>query len=274
MTDGWQQADAYERYMGRWSRQLAPRLLRWLAVPPGQRWLDVGCGTGALSAAVVASCAPASLWGADPSEGFLAAARAALPAEVHFVRATAERLPLADAQVDVVVSALVLNFLPDPAAALREWTRVTAPGGCIAACVWDYAERMELVRLYWDAAASASLLAPGEDQGERFPICRPEALAQVFVDEGLQAVDTGAIELEMTFDGFDDLWLPFLGGQGSAPAHAMRLTPDELERVRQALRERLDARAHDRDGHDERLRLKARAWTVRGHVPAQAKPSP
>ncbi len=258
VSDKWRSGAAYERYMGRWSRQLAPRFLRWVDAPPARRWLDVGCGTGALSAAILAQCAPASLAGVDPSEGFLAEARTRLPAQVALHRAPADRLPLADATVDVVVSSLVLNFVPDAVAALREMARVTAAGGRVAACVWDYADRMDLIRLYWDAAAQLGLLAPGQDQGERFPICRADALAAAFAGAGLQQVEVTGIELEMRFADFDDYWQPFLGGQGPAPAHAVSLDEAARERLREALRARL-ARSPG-----SAIVLAARAWAARG----------
>lgn len=256
----WHGAAAYERYMGRWSRQLAPRFLQWLDAPPGRRWLDVGCGTGALSAAILASCAPAAVTGVDPSEGFLAAARDNLPAQVRLHRAPADRLPLADGEVDIVASALVLNFVPDAAAALREMVRITAEGGRVAACVWDYAQKMEMIRHYWDAAAHLGLLAPGQAQGERFPICRPEAIAEALADAGLRQVEVAAIEIDMRFADFEDFWQPFLGGQGPAPAHAVGLPDPERARLREALRARVPARA------DGSIRLQARAWAARGVV--------
>lgn len=258
----WQGAAAYERYMGRWSRQLAPRFVQWIDAPPGRRWLDLGCGTGALSAAILASCTPASLTGVDPSDGFLAAARAGLPAQVRLHRAPADHLPLADGAVDVVASALVLNFVPDAAAALREMVRVTAARGCVAACVWDYAQQMEMIRHYWDAAAQLGLLAPGQAQGERFPICRPEALAEAFAGAGLQQVAVSAIEIDMRFADFEDFWQPFLGGQGPAPAHAVGLKDAERARLRETLRARVPVQA------DGSVRLRARAWAARAVVRA------
>lgn len=256
----WHGAAAYERYMGRWSRQLAPRFLQWLDAPPGRRWLDLGCGTGALSAAILASCAPSTVTGVDPSEGFLAAARDTLPAPVRLHCAPAHRLPLVDGEVDIVASALVLNFVPDAVAALREVARVTAEGGRVAACVWDYAQKMEMIRHYWDAATPLGLLAPGQDQGERFPICRPEAMAEAFADAGLRQVEVAAIEIDMHFVDFDDFWQPFLGGQGPAPAHAVRLPDAERARLREALRARVPALA------DGSIRLQARAWAARAVV--------
>jgi SAM-dependent methyltransferase len=259
-SDKWQSGDAYERYMGRWSRQLAPRFLRWVDAPPGQRWLDVGCGTGALSAAIVDHCAPTAVTGVDPSAGFLATAAGLLPPTMVLHRAAADRMPLADAEVDVAVSALVLNFVPDAAAALREMARVTGDGGRVAACVWDYAGRMEMIRHYWDAAAQLGLLAPGQDQGERFPVCHPDALAAAFAQAGIRQVDVAAIEIEMHFADFDDYWQPFLGGQGPAPAHAMSLDESCRDRLRELLRQRLPAQ------RGPAIVLGARAWAGRGRV--------
>lgn len=259
-ADKWQSGDAYERYMGRWSRQLAPRFLRWLEVAPARRWLDVGCGTGALSAAILELCAPAGVTGVDPSEGFLATARSRLGASVSLHRAAADQMPLPDAAVDVTASGLALNFVPDTLAALREMARVTVDGGQVAACVWDYAEKMDLTRSYWDAAARLGALAPGHDQGERFPLCRPDALAAAFAGAGLQQVGVSAIELPMRFVDFDDYWQPFLGGQGPAPAHAMSLDEATRQRLRDGIRERLPVQP------DGSIRLAARAWTARGIV--------
>jgi len=264
IADKWQGGDAYERYMGRWSRQLAPRFVRWIDVPPGRRWLDVGCGTGALAAAIVEHGTPAAVTGVDPSEGFLASARTRLPPQVMLHRAAADALPLDDAGVDAAVSALVLNFVPDTAAALREMVRVTAEGGRVAACVWDYAEKMELIRTYWDAAARLGLLAPGQDQGERFPLCRPDALVAAFTAAGLRQVEVSGIEIEMRFVDFDDYWQPFLGGQGPAPAHAMGLDEAWRDRLREHLRDKLRERMPTQAAGS--IVLAARAWAARGTV--------
>ena len=259
-ADRWQRGDAYERYMGRWSRQVAPRFVRGLAVPQARRWLDVGCGTGALANAVLEQCAPRSVIGVDPSPGFLAAAKAQLPPHVVLHQASADRLPLADASVDTAVSALVLNFVPDAGAALREMARVTVGGGLLACCVWDYAQKMDLIRLYWDTAAELGLLAPGQDQGERFPICRPDVLHAAFVEAKLSQVQVWPIEIEMRFADFDDYWQPFLGGQGPAPAHAMSLDEAARTRLRARLAERINA------WPDGSIVLAARAWAASGVV--------
>jgi len=257
----WRHADAYERYMGRWSRQVAPPFLQGLAAAPGRRWLDVGCGTGALSAAILARCAPAAVVGVDPSEGFLRLAREQLGERARLECAAADAMPfLPDAAVDITVSALMLNFAPDAGAALAEMARVTAPGGQVAAYVWDYAGRMDLIRLYWDAARELDPQVQSQDTGARVAICNPDALAALFAGAGLRDVRTQGIEIAMPFHDFDAYWQPFLGGQGPAPAHAMSLA----EPARAALRERLRSRLPTRP--DGSIELRARAWAVAGVV--------
>jgi SAM-dependent methyltransferase len=171
ISDSWQSGDPYERYVGRWSRQVAPRFLSWLALPPGRRWLDVGCGTGALCAAILDHSAPGAVHGIDPSEGFLKTAARTLPATVSLRKGSASSVPLDGASVDVVVSGLVLNFVPDAAGAVAEMARVCIPGGCIAAYVWDYAGKMELMRHFWDVATAVDPSAAALDEGTRFPLC-------------------------------------------------------------------------------------------------------
>jgi SAM-dependent methyltransferase len=256
--DRWERGDPYERYIGRWSRRIAPRFLAWLDAPRGQRWLDVGCGTGALTAAILDHTGAASVAGVEPSEGFLASATQRLGALAHLQRGTAAQMPLADACVDVTVAGLVLNFTPDPAAALAEMARITAPGGTIAAYVWDYAEGMQLIRRFWDAARALDDKAAALDEAQRFPLCRAAALAALFEGAGLQRVQTGALEIETRFVDFDDCWLPFLGGQGPAPAYAMGLDDAARTRLREAFRARLPVHA------DGAIVLAARAWAVKG----------
>jgi SAM-dependent methyltransferase len=225
-------------------------------MPRMLRWLDVGCGTGALTAVILEHAAPALVAGVEPSEGFLATAKQRLGERARLQRGDAARIPLADAAVDVTVAGLVLNFTPDPAAALAEMARVTAPGGTIAAYVWDYADGMQLIRRFWDAAIALDDNALALDEARRFPMCRPDALAASFGAAGLQQVRTTALEIETRFTDFDDYWQPFLGGQGPAPSYAMAL--DEPARMR--LRERL--RAQLRAQSDGSITLVARAFAV------------
>ncbi len=173
---------------------MAPAFVSWLDVPAGKRWLDVGCGTGALCAAILERGAPVSLTGVEPSEGFLEVARESLPAQVTLCPGSVARIPLEDDAVDAVVSGLVLNFVPDLAAALGEITGVAARGAAFGAYVWDYAGRMELIRCFWDAAVALDPDARKLDEGLRFPLCRAdELLAQVgsagFRDAEVTAID-------------------------------------------------------------------------------------
>jgi SAM-dependent methyltransferase len=258
-TDVWASGDAYEPYVGRWSRRVAREFLQWLSVEPGRRWLDVGCGTGALTETILAFGAPASVEGVDPSEGYLRHVRH----QVNDQRATFElgdalSLPVTDASFDAVVSGLVLNFVPDPAKAVREMARVTAGDGVVGAYVWDYAGDMQLMRYFWDAAVALDPAAQDLDEGVRFPLCKPEALQTLFVGAELADVDTRAIDVPTVFRNFDDYWRPFLGGQGPAPGYAMSL-PEER---RIALRDRIRSVLPIAD--DGSISLSARAWAVCG----------
>ncbi|HEX5204738.1 class I SAM-dependent methyltransferase [Paractinoplanes rhizophilus] len=265
MGDVWAAGNAYEAYVGRWSRPVAAKFVRWLTVPgddrpgvaPGRRWLDAGCGTGALTGTVLAAAAPAEIVGVDMSRGFLAEARAHLPA-ARFVAGDASALPLAQGRFDAVVSGLALNFVPGSQRAVDEFARVAAPGATVAAYVWDYATGMQMMRHFWDVAAEFDPAAAEQDEGPRFPICHPEALARAWTGAGLRGAETRPIEIPTVFGDFDDYWRPFLGGQGPAPAYLARLSPDK----RAAIRDRLDARLpRETDGS---IALTARAWAVRG----------
>ncbi|GAA4382270.1 class I SAM-dependent methyltransferase [Agromyces bauzanensis] len=260
VPDTWEQGRTYEQYVGRWSRAIAPRFLDWLRVPRGRRWLDVGCGTGVLSAAILERCGPASVDGVEPSEGFLETAVAQLGSRVTFHRAVASSLPIDDASMDAVVAGLVLNFVPDLDDALSEMTRVAVDGGVVAAYVWDYADRMELMRRFWDAATDLDPAAATLDEGARFPDCTPEALTWRFASAGLLDIATTGIEIPTVFADFDDYWTPFLGGQGPAPSYVMSLDETARGRLREHLRESVPARP------DGSIALVARAWAVRGDV--------
>jgi SAM-dependent methyltransferase len=259
----WEAGDAYEQYAGRWSSLVARDFLGWLDQTAGLRWLDVGCGTGALSAAIIERCAPTALTGIDSSAGFIATARARIADSLaRFEQGDGQALPLSDGTFDVAVSGLVLNFVPDPGAMLGEMRRVLRPGGTAALYVWDYAGEMQLMRYFWDAAVALDPSARELDEGSRFPLCQPDALAKLLHDAGLEAGTTAPIAVPTVFRDFDGYWTPFLGGQGPAPGYCMRL-PDER---RVALRERLRATLPvAADGH---IALTARAWAARGTVPA------
>ncbi|MEP7181161.1 MAG: methyltransferase domain-containing protein [Betaproteobacteria bacterium] len=260
--DSWNRGDPYEMYVGRWSHLAASGFLRWLNLPPSLRWLDVGCGTGALTASIHARCRPARLIGVEPSDGFLTTARERLEGNAELLLGNAMELPLQDSSVDVVVSGLVLNFVPDPAAGVAEMRRKTVVAGTIAAYVWDYAGKMELMRHFWDVAGELNSDARHLDEGVRFPLCRPNALTSVFEDAGLVDIAVAPIEIDTRFRDFDDYWTPFLGGQGPAPSYAMSLDEPSRTRLRDRIRERLPVQG------DGSIPLVARAWAVRGRVPA------
>ncbi|MDH6488650.1 class I SAM-dependent methyltransferase [Streptomyces sp. SAI-127] len=206
--DVWASGAAYDRYMGRWSRAVAREFTAWLGRPDGLRWLDVGCGTGVLSAVVRERCRPDLVVGCDRSEGFVRAGRAGVVAD-------AMALPVRDGAFDVAVSGLTLNFLPDPVAAVTAMARAVRPGGAlVAGYVWDYADGMRLLRLFWDTAAELDPGAAELDEGLRFPGCRPQPLHDLWTTAGLVDVIVRAIEVPTVFADFADLWGPFLAGPG------------------------------------------------------------
>ena len=256
--DHWDAGDAYDRFMGRWSRLVARQFVTWLAVAPGAAWLDVGCGTGNLLNAIHEMSEPGSLSGVDPSPGFLATAAAHLPPGTDLRVADARQLGHDAATFDAVVAGLVLNFVPDAGAALAEMRRVTRPGGSVGGYVWDYADGMGFLRHFWDAVVELDPAAAALDEGPRFPICRRDGLTDALAAAGLSHVAGTGLEIPTTFTDFDDLWQPFLGGQGPGPAYVVAL--DEERRA--ALRANRQARVPvEPDGS---IRLTARAWAARG----------
>jgi SAM-dependent methyltransferase len=268
--DVWAVGAAYERYMGRWSRLVAEEFAAWLSCEDRLRWVDVGCGTGVLTAAVTARCRPRSTVGVDRSEGFVNSARttAAVSASACFIVGDALSLPVRDGVCDVAVSGLALNFLPVPTAAVAEMARVVRPGGLIAAYVWDYADGMELLRRFWDAAVEVDPAAGALDEGRRFPVCRPERLRALWADAGLVDVSTVSIEVATVFTDFADLWDPFLAGQGPAPGYVAALAPVDRERVREALSAAVPRKP------DGSIALTARAWAVSGRRAVDVKDRP
>jgi SAM-dependent methyltransferase len=210
--------------------------------------------------AIADHAAPKHLVGVDPSEPLLACAREALAQRADLHIADAEALPLADGAVDVTVSLLVLDALPNPMAAMREMLRVTRSGGALGAAVWDYALRMRALRIFWDAAISIDPGAERFDEARRHPLCQSDALGALFERAGLQAVRTGSIEIETRFASFDDYWLPLLDGQGAAPTYVAGLNEAQRQRLRRALRSRVPI------GPGGAISLAARAWVVRGLV--------
>jgi ubiquinone/menaquinone biosynthesis C-methylase UbiE len=258
-------APAYEAYIGRWSRPVAREFVRWLEVPSRRRWLDVGCGTGALTEVVVEVGAARSVVGVDPSAGFVqhARSRSFETAEVQFLQGDALALPVGSVDFDAVVSGLVLNFVPEPSRMVTEMVRAGKPGATIALYVWDMsAGGMEVVARFWEAATEVEPSAASREESARFrEICAPEPLEALFTAAALSDVAIRPIDVPAVFRDFDDYWLPFLGGQGPAPAWLASLPEERSDAIREALRSRLPASA------DGSIRLNARAWAVRGTRP-------
>jgi len=259
--DVFNEADPYERFIGRWSRLLTPNFVRWLAVPLQGDWLDVGCGTGSLTEAILANAFPKSVVGIDPSSAFVSkAAEVVRDPRASFRIGNAMGLEFANATFDVAASSLVLNFVPDPNGAVAEMRRVTKKGGRVAACVWDYSGGMRMLRVFFDAAAELDPAAAQLDEGNRFLIARPDALQACFLGAGLQQVEMLPLDVDMVFTGFDDYWQPFLGGQGPAPAYAVSLPEEKRDALRDLIRTKLTPEA------DGSIRMTSRAWAVKGTV--------
>jgi SAM-dependent methyltransferase len=259
--EAWASGEAYERYVGRWSRRVAREFIAWLGVPSGQVWGDVGCGTGALVESILALAEPSSVLAIDQSAGFLATARANIDdPRVRLERGDATALPWPEASCDVTVSGLVLNFVPDAHKMVGEMARVTRPEGTVALYVWDYSSGMQMMRLFWDAAAEVSPEDTSLDEAGRFPFCQPEPLKALFQAAGLRSPEVRAIEIPTVFRDFDDYWQPFLGKQGPAPSYLASLDDQRRERIQEVLRARLAPSA------DGSIALSARAWAVQAAV--------
>ena len=259
--DVWAAGDLYEPYIGRWSRLVAREFLSWLSVPADMDWLDVGCGTGALTQVILETATPHAVRGVDPSAGFIEYAKSRIASPVaSFEMGDARSLPVDPASFDVAVAGLVLNFVPEPSGAVAEMTRAVRPGGAVAAYVWDYAGKMELMRYFWDAAVALDPAAFDLDEGRRFPICAPKPLSELFAQAGLRAVEVRPIDVPTRFRDFDDYWSPFLGGQAPAPGYAMSLSEDRRSTLRDRIRSQLPV------APDGTIELIARAWAVRGRA--------
>jgi len=262
LNDAWAAGDAYEVFMGRWSREVAARFVRWLGAEPGRAWLDIGCGTGALTSAICSIADPSSVVACDPSAAFVEHTRGNVSnSRVSVVVAGAADLPRSRDGFDRVVSGLVLNFLPDPVQSVREMRARACSGGVVAAYVWDYAGRMEFLRTFWDEVTAVDSSAGDLDEAARFPLCRRDTLEAIFGDAGMRDVESRAIEIPTRFERFDDYWRPFLGGTGPAPSYVASLS----EAKRRNLKDRLERRLTPNE--DGAIDLVARAWAVRGTVP-------
>jgi SAM-dependent methyltransferase len=255
-------AGAYEQFMGRWSRRVAPLLLDFADISDGCRVLDVGSGTGSLSIEIAARRPHCQILGIEPSEDYVAYAQARIPhPNVQFRVGNAQELAFPDAEFDATLSLLVFNFLPDPRKALGELQRVTRPSGRIGAATWDYGDGMKMLRIFWNAAVDLDANAVRSDE-KHMPLCRAGELSSLWNEVGLTDVQEQPLQIVMRFESFDDFWDPFLMGQGPAGVHVANLTPAR----RIALRDRLK-RLLPESAQRGAFELDGRAWAVRGTAP-------
>jgi SAM-dependent methyltransferase len=261
-ADRWTSGAEYERWMGRWSRLLSREFLDWLNASSGLCWLDVCCGSGIVTEAILESAKPARINGVDASSAQISFAREhrAHP-NASFETGDAMAMRFADASFDIAVCGLGLNFIPSPAQGLAELRRVVQPGGTIAVYVWDYELGAKFLRMFWDAARAVDSEAAAADQASRFPMCTEAGLKQLFEQAKLQQIASRPLDIVTRFASFDDYWEPLLTGQGSAPNY-LSSRPAEIQT---RIRERLEA-ALPRDAHGA-MELPARAWAIRGMRP-------
>jgi SAM-dependent methyltransferase len=259
-------AEAYERFMGRWSRLLAPLLIRFADIPDAGTVLDVGSGTGVLAHAVAELKRQTRVVGIDLSAEYVEFAKRKnrWPDRVKFEVSDARRLRFSEATFDNSLSLLVFNFIPQPADALREVTRVTKPRGRISAAVWDYADGMRMLRIFWDAVNATDPAAAGLDERD-MPLCHAGELRELWQQGGLEGVEERPLEITMQFQSFADYWEPFVFGQGPAGQYIRKID----ERRRNALRDEVKRRLKLRSD-DVPFSLAARVWAVRGIVPDRA----
>ena len=256
------QGDAYERFMGRWSRTLALPFVSFCGVRDRESVLDVGSGTGSLALALETATKASRITGVDPAQAYVSyAQRRTNDYRVTFEIGDAQQLRFPDWTFDKTLSLLVLNFIPDPRRALKEMIRVTRPGGVVAATVWDYAEGMEMLRIFWDEAVALDSEIEARDE-RHMPFCKKGELAALWREHGLLDVEEVSLSIPLTFSSFGDYWSPFLEGQGPAGSYVGSLPPGQQLRLEQRLRHRVLA-----EGPDGPITLKARAWAVKGVVP-------
>jgi SAM-dependent methyltransferase len=253
----------YERFMGRWSRLLAPGYLAFIGVKDGDRVLDVGTGTGAVASALAAAMPSSEVVGVDPSEAFIAAAtKNAKSGRQRFEVGDAQALRHGDAAFDHAMALLVMNFIPDPRKAVGEMRRVTRPAGTVSACVWDYDAGMQMLRFFWDEVVALDpAMAPKDERNMK--LSREGQLGELWREAGLLQVEEKPLAIQQAFSSFDDYWGPFTKGAGPGGAYVVSLTD--------ARRAQLEARMRTRllgDRPDGPFTLTAKAWCVKGEVPA------
>lgn len=253
-------ASGYERFMGRWSRAVAAHFLQWIGPPRGARWLDVGCGTGILTEALLDLCEPASVVGIDPSSAQIEqASRGPAGARAKFRQADAMNLPFPDGSFDIAASALVINFIPDPLRALREMLRVTAPGGMVAGYVWDFERNLSpsgpLRRAMRGSGAEVPAIPGTAHSGL-------QALRSLFLEAGMHSIQSTTVDVTLAYPDFEDFWEAQTPGYSPTTKIINSMTEGERRRLKRAVREALSA------GPNGKIEYAARANAIRAAVPA------
>jgi ubiquinone/menaquinone biosynthesis C-methylase UbiE len=260
MKDLWDSGDPYEYFMGRWSRQAGQLFVDWLSVITEKKWLDIGCGTGALSEAILNKGNPSELTAIDQSEGFVISAQERLGSSAHCEVGNAMDLSYQDSKFDYVVSGLVLNFIPEPEKVLSEMKRVTAPGGTVAIYIWDYSGNMEFLKYFWDAVVDLDPSASELHEGTRFPNSTKKGLLRLFKQAKFTNTTVAPLVIETKFKDFDDYWKPFLGGQGPAPTYVLSLNESDRNRLRDYLYDHLPIQ------EDGSIPMIARVWAAKSAI--------
>jgi SAM-dependent methyltransferase len=256
----WNDGAGYERYVGHWSRAVAPRFLAWLDVPAGLNWLDVACGTGALTSAILANCKPREVVGLDTSADYLACAQAnCQDHRARFIAADASVLSFPSGSFDVSVSGLALNFIAFDRS-LAEQYRVVRDGGTLAAYVWDYSGEYEFARRFWDAALSVDPRAAAYDPGRKASICHERSLREALLAAGCSEVQTCVFDDSGEFPSREDYWHAFDRRQGSTSEYLSLLTDQERLGLQDAVLSTMPSQGP--------VKLKVRALAVKGSRPA------
>jgi SAM-dependent methyltransferase len=252
----------YERFMGRWSRQLAPEYIAFAGVKNGDRVLDVGTGTGSLAAVLEATMTSSEIVGVDPSEGFISYAKKnAKSGRTHFETGDAQALRFQDSSFDQTMALLVMNFITDHSKAIGEMRRVTRPQGVVSACVWDYDAGMQMLRFFWDEAVALDPAIEPKDE-RHMKLSREGQLGELWNRAGLVNVQQKPVSIDQAYESFDDYWGPFLKGAGPGGAYVVSLSDERRRELETRIRKRLLGNRENGP-----FVLKARAWCVRGEVP-------
>ncbi len=260
-TQQWSEGDAYESFMGKWSYKVATNFLEWLKYKPKSKWLEVGCGTGSLTSAILKYADPSFLIACDSSDQFVKFTKNRISdPRVSVFHAGIENLPSVLNGFDLVVSGFGVKFSPDLNQSISKMLNGTHPGSTIAAYVWDYTDRMDLLRIFWDTVSEIDPSAKDLDEGIRFPMCKQNILETIFRECGLDEIKSKAIDIQTNFKKFSDFWQPFLGGTGPAPFYV-----DSLSEIkRSALKDSLELKL--KSNLDGTINLVARAWAISGVV--------